>query len=136
MKVQSFQNLIVWNKAIDLVLAVYELTSHFPREEIFGLVSQMKRAAVSIPSNIAEGSMRGTRKDYRHFLYTAYGSGAELQTQVIVVKKLSFGKEFNYNNVDALLIEIMKMLNTLITKLGSQDEVSRISDNCNLTTAT
>ncbi|MBI4599728.1 four helix bundle protein [Candidatus Uhrbacteria bacterium] len=130
MKVQSFQDLIVWKKGIELVLAIYELTSHFPREEVFGLASQMKRAAVSIPSNIAEGSMRGTRKDYRHFLYISYGSGAELQTQIAVVKKLPFGVNLQYNDVDTILIEVMKILNTLITKLGNKP------DTCNLTPAT
>lgn len=65
---------------MDLVVAVYTLTEIFPRNELFGLVSQMRRASISIPSNLAEGKMRGTRKDYRHFIVNALGSGAELET--------------------------------------------------------
>ena len=93
MKIQSYKDLIVWQKAMELARAVYTLTDTFPREEIYGITSQMKRAAVSIPSNIAEGSRRGTKKDYRHFLLNAFGSGAELETQIELVKQLPFGKQ-------------------------------------------
>lgn len=77
----------------------------------------MKRATISISSNIAEGKKRGTRKDYRHFLIVAYGSGAELETQIEVAKRLSFGKKQKYDKIDTLLTEVMKMLNTLIRNL-------------------
>lgn len=103
---------------MDLVMVVYELTDHFPKEELYGLTSQMRRAAVSIPSNIAEGSRRGTRKDFRNFLLNAFGSGAELETQVKISKRLSFGKELDYIKVDELLEEVMKMLNSMINKLN------------------
>ena len=102
---------------MDLVVEVYLLIENFPKEEIFGLVSQIKRASVSIPSNIAEGRSRGTRKEYRHFLSIAYGSGAELETQIEIAKRLVKTKNLNYNKVDQLLIEVMKMLNSLIGKL-------------------
>lgn len=102
---------------MDLVIAVYDLTDKFPKSEIYGLVSQIRRAVFSIPSNIAEGKMRGSKKDYRHFILNAFGSGAELETQIQIVKRLPFGKNIDYARVDGLLEEIMKMLNVLIKKL-------------------
>ncbi|MCX7778667.1 MAG: four helix bundle protein [Patescibacteria group bacterium] len=116
-KIYSYRDLIVWQRAVDLVIAVYELTSKFPKEEFYGLVSQMRRAAISIPSNIAEGRRRGTRKDFCQFLNIAYGSGAELETQIEIVKKLPFGKRANFARVDTLLEETMKMLNKMISSL-------------------
>jgi len=92
-------------------------TNKFPREEIYGLTSQIRRLAISIPSNIAEGKKRGTRKDYRQFLIVAYGSGAELETQIEIAKMLSFGKNLNYDTIDKLIEEVMKMLNKLISSL-------------------
>src|SRR3989344_2305450 len=106
----SYKELIVWQRAVDLVVAVYELTDKFPREEVFGLSSQMKRAAVSIPSNIAEGRFRGTRKDFLNFVRVAYGSGAELETQVEIAKRLSKIANLDYTKVNELLTEVMKML--------------------------
>ena len=116
----SYKNLQVWQKSIELVVATYELTDLFPKEEVYGLTSQMRRSAVSIPSNIAEGSRRGTKKDYRHFLLIAYGSGAELETQIEIAKRLPFGKKLNYLKVDGLLEEVMKMLNKMISNLNGQ----------------
>ncbi len=81
-KKESYRDLIVWQKSLVLVKLVYELTNRFPDSEKFGLVSQMRRSAVSIPSNIAEGRYRGTKKDYCQFLTIAFASGAELETQV------------------------------------------------------
>ena len=104
---------------MDLVVRVYALTKSFPKEEIYGLTSQMKRAAISIPSNIAEGRRRGSRKDYRQFLIIAYGSGAELETQIEIAKRLSFGQNLNYNQVDSLLNEVMRMLNKMTYELNS-----------------
>lgn len=117
MKSGDYRDLIVWQKSIKLVTAVYSLTSTFPKEEIYGLSSQLKRAAISIPSNIAEGSKRGTRKDFCHFLVIAYGSGAEIETQVEIGKVLPFGKNLNYTEVESLLSEVMKMLNKMIQNL-------------------
>lgn len=117
--VNSYKDLIVWKKSIELVVNVYELTEKFPKEEIFGLTSQIKRSAVSIPSNIAEGRYRGTRADYLHFLRMSYGSGAELETQLEIAKKLSKTKILNYNKVAGLLEEVMKMLNVMISKLSA-----------------
>ena len=114
----SYKELIVWQKAIKLVTAIYELTESYPREEIYGIVSQIRRCAVSIPSNIAEGRNRGTRKDFTQFLRIAYGSGAELETQIEISKQLPKTKNLDYKKVDALLLEVMKMLNTMIKNLN------------------
>lgn len=104
---------------MELVLAIYELTENFPKTEIYGLTSQMRRCAVSIPSNIAEGRRRGSKKDYRQFLIIAYGSEAELETQIEIVKKLPFGNKLSYNKADSLLLEVMKMLNRMILTLSN-----------------
>lgn len=114
MLIHSYKELIVWQKSIDLVVEIYLLTEKFPKEEIYGLTSQMRRAAVSIPSNIAEGRFRGTKVDYLHFLRIAYSSGAELETQIIIAKRLSKTKELQYIKAESFLTEVMKMLNTMI----------------------
>jgi four helix bundle protein len=113
----SYKELIVWQKSIQLVTDLYELTEKFPKDEVFGLVSQMRRSAVSIPSNIAEGRYRGTRKDFMQFIRIAYGSGAELETQIEIAKRLSRTKMLDYKNVDVLLEEVMKMMNTMLKNL-------------------
>ena len=112
---------------MELVVEIYTLTKDFPTEEKYGLASQMKRAAVSIPSNIAEGRRRGSRKDFGHFLLIAYASGAELETQLEITKRLHLCKEGAYFNSDALLGEIMKMLNVMLTKLKSEQPNQLIS---------
>lgn len=116
-KIKTYRDLIVWQKAILLVKEVYLLTDSFPKDERFGLTSQMRRSAISIPSNIAEGRYRGTRKDYTNFLRIAFASGAELETQKIIAKMLPRTKDLNYDKIDSLLNEVMKMLNTMINKL-------------------
>ena len=102
---------------MELVLEIYLLTEKFPKEEIYGLTSQLRRAAVSIPSNIAEGRCRGTRKEFRQFLLTAFGSAAELETQLMISRKLTKTKNLDYSKIDRLLAEILKMLNSIIKKL-------------------
>ena len=114
--IHSYKDLIVWQKSMLLVTEVYAITESFPDTEKFGLVTQMRKSAVSIPSNIAEGRKRGTRKDFRNFLCIAYASGSELETQVEIVKRLPFGKQLNYKQVDGLLDEVMRMLNTMLAK--------------------
>ncbi len=118
-KINSYKDLIVWQKSMDLVVEIYKLTEYFPKSEIYGLTSQMKRCVVSIPSNIAEGRRRGSRKDYRHFLIIAYGSGAELETQIEIVKRLQFNKNLDFIKADNLLNEIMRMLNKMLSMLAS-----------------
>lgn len=113
----SYKDLIVWEKSMDLVTRVYFLTERFPKAELYGIVSQIRRSAVSIPSNIAKGKQRGTKKDYRHFLIIAFGSTAELETQLEISKRLDFCKKEDYTKIDDLLTEISKMLNKLISSL-------------------
>lgn len=119
MIIHTYKDLIVWQRAMEVVVAIYELTEQFPKSELYGLSSQMRRAAVSIPSNIAEGRRRGGQKEFRHFLLIAYSSGAELETQIEIAKRLPFGKNLFYSKVDSLLIEVMKMLNTILGGLRS-----------------
>ena len=106
---------MVWQKSIELTVQIYQLTALFPTDERFGLTSQMRRSAVSIASNIAEGSRRNTRKDFRHFIAVAYGSGAELETQLIIANQLKLTKPTDINAAEKLLGEIMKMLNKLLS---------------------
>jgi len=112
--IHSYKELIVWQKSMDLAVAVYELTKNYPKEEVYGLTSQMRRCSVSIPSNIAEGRYRGTKKDYAKFLRIAYSSGAELETQINLSKRLPKTKLLNFSKADSLLSEVMRMLNSMI----------------------
>jgi four helix bundle protein len=109
--------LVVWQKSIKLAVAVYDLTRKFPKEEQYGLISQIRRATVSVSSNIAEGKLRSTRKEFRQFLFVAFGSGGELETQIEIAKNLPETNSLDYKEVDSLLSEIMKMLNKLISSL-------------------
>lgn len=113
MQTQSFKDLIVWKKAIQLVVLIYGFTKDFPKEEIFGLSSQMKRAAVSIPSNIAEGNRRHTLKDRKHFLIMAFGSTAELETQIEIARQLNLGKQEKRERMEIMLSEVSRMLNKM-----------------------
>lgn len=90
---QTFRDLIVWQKSVELAKQVYILTQQFPPGERFGLASQMQRAAVSIPSNIAEGKLRGSPKEFTYFLRIAFGSGGELETQIEIAKRLPKTRE-------------------------------------------
>ena len=117
MPIHTYKNLIVWQKSIELVSAIYALTQKFPIQEQYGLIAQMRDAAVSIPSNIAEGRRRGTLKDYLRFLRYAYGSGAELETQMIIAKKLFPVSADDCVLADQLLLEVMKMLNAMLKTL-------------------
>ena len=114
---RSYADLIVWQKAISLSVHLYKYTDKFPRQEAYALTDQMRRAAVSIPSNIAEGRGRGTAKDFAHFLRIALGSAAELETQLVISKELGYGESQQYSHADALLTEIRKMLHVMIRKL-------------------
>lgn len=116
--VVTHKSLIVWQRSMQLVIAMYELTDQFPDEEKFGLVSQMRRAAVSIPSNIAEGRRRGTKKNYLSFLRIAYGSGSELETQIEISKALRKTKQLDYKQVETLLNEVMRMLNSMLRHMN------------------
>ena len=118
----TYKDLIVWQKGMDLVREVYTLTAFFPPEERYGLTSQIKRSVISIPSNIAEGKLRNSKKEFRRFLLIAYGSGGELETQIEISKTLPQTKKLDYTKVDSLLDEIMRILNTLIKTLSGSNE--------------
>ncbi|MEY2560890.1 MAG: hypothetical protein QOG51_1305 [Verrucomicrobiota bacterium] len=117
-KTQNYKDLIVWQKGIALAKATYQLTSLFPSEEKFGLVSQMRRAAVSIPSNIAEGQARHTTGEFIQFISHAEGSVAELETQLILSIELAFAKAEDAKPPFILLDELRRMLNGLRRKLS------------------
>jgi len=109
---KDHKNLDVWRDSIDLVAEVYSISSSFPKDEVYGLTSQMRRSAVSIPSNIAEGAARQTEKEFIHFLYVASGSNAELETQLIIAKKLNFIQDIDCLQQKVVLVQ--KKLHGLI----------------------
>lgn len=122
---KTFRELDVWNKSIDLTTLVYDFTAAFPKQEIYGLTSQMRRAAVSVPSNIAEGSARGTRKDFRQFVKQAEGSNCDLQTQLIIAQRLQFGDPAKLDAAASLSLEIGKMLGGLSAYLAREIQSKR-----------
>ena len=120
----SYKSLIVWQKSIALVKCIYVLTSRFPSEEKFGIISQMRRSAVSIPSNIAEGQARRTTGDYIRFVSMAEGSLAELETQLIISIDLGFCAAKDADKCFELMTEIRKMLNALRRSLLTRAAVA------------
>lgn len=115
--IKTYQDLIVWQKSIDLVKDCYGLTETFPQREIYGLSQQLRRAAVSVPSNIAEGNGRESRKDYIHFLNISRGSLKEVETQLIISEKLGFIQRIQLADILKKTGEIGRMLNSLIRSL-------------------
>ena len=115
MYIESFKQLIVWQKSIDLVKVIYKITKSFPAAEIYGLTSQMRRSTISIPSNIAEGKKRKTKKDFVQFLRIADGFAGELEIQIVISKDLY--KTVDFSQSEKLLTEVQKMLITIINKL-------------------
>jgi four helix bundle protein len=118
-KISSFRELIVWQKAMVLAREVHVATLKFPKDEIFGLTQQVRRATVSIPSNIAEGNGRATRPDYVHFLHVARGSLFEAETQLELSRDFGYLPDPSFQTLLSLCIEIERMLNSIITKLSS-----------------
>lgn len=114
---QNHENLLVWKKAVALTVQIYTLTDIFPAREMYGLSSQMRRAAVSIASNIAEGRRRGTEPDFLHFLRMAHGSLAELETQLLISKELGFCTSKTFADITTLTTEVSKMLHGIMKKL-------------------
>ncbi len=112
MATKSFRDLIVWQKSRDLAVLIYQLTDEFPKSETYGLVSQMRRAVISISSNIAESYHRFHGKEKYHFLTIAFGSGSELESQLEIAKILFPG--LKYVEAESLLTEVMKMLNRML----------------------
>lgn len=102
---------------MDLVTLIYSLTETFPQREIYALSAQMRRAAVSVPSNIAEGRSRNTRKDFVHFLRMAYGSISELETQLLICQRLALSRDGDFKKIESMISEVSRMLHAMIKKL-------------------
>ena len=117
MSIETYRELKVWQKGIALVKQIYDVTRKFPKEETYGLVSQMRRAAVSVPSNIAEGFRRFHNKEYKQYLYMSMGSCAELETQITISKELKFLTDNEETDLLERLDHIGRMLSNLIKKL-------------------
>jgi four helix bundle protein len=124
----SFRELVVWQRAMQLALVVYRLTKEFPREELYGLTGQMRRAAVSLPSNIAEGHGRLNRAEFRQFLGIARGSNFELQTQLQIAKELGMGNPASLCTAESLSQEVGKMLFALLESIKRPARKKLISD--------
>jgi four helix bundle protein len=112
---KNHKDLDVWKKSIDLVAQIYDISKSFPKEEVYGLQSQIRRAAISVPSNISEGASRNSKKEFIQFLYIALGSSSEIETQIVVAQKIGY-----LPDVEKVLLnieDIKKMLNGLISYL-------------------
>lgn len=114
---ESFRDLVVWQRAVKLCLAIYQLTSTFPRAEQFGLTNQMRRATVSVASNLAEGTGRSTTGEFVVFIGHARGSICELQTQLVIATALAYGSEEHRAEAEQLAVETSRMLNALYRRL-------------------
>lgn len=116
-KIKSFKELRIWQKGIEIVKDVYTLTKKLPKEELYGLTSQMRRSAISIPSNVAEGFKRYHNKEYSQFLYIALGSIGELETQIIIARELKFIADKELIAISEKIDHISRMISSLIGKL-------------------
>lgn len=114
---ESYRDLRVWQRAMELVFGVYDVTRSFPKDELYGLVSQMRRAAVSVPSNIAEGKGRLTDRDRAHFYSQARGSLLELETQILIAQRLEYMFEARAKSLIETAAELGRMLNALIERI-------------------
>ena len=119
---QGYRDLVVWQQAMNVAVETYRLTSAFPKDEMFGLTSQMRRAAVSIASNIAEGKGRKSRNEFSHFLGIALGSKSELETQIVLSERVNLLKTSETESIKKSLDDIGKMLTALRRKLGTRDK--------------
>jgi len=115
--IKSFRDLHIWHKGIELVKDIYKETQNFPKQEIYGLTNQIRRAAISIPSNIAEGHIRQHRTEFRQFLSVALGSLAELETQVVISRELNYISTEKSQNLIEQMGSLGKMIRGLIKKL-------------------
>lgn len=115
---ESFDKLLVWQRAHSLVLKIYEVTNSFPKEEIWGLTSQIRRSAVSVPSNIVEGKARGSRKDFKRFLLIARGSLEEVKYQSLLAKELKYMNDEQYEEITVMIEDVGRLLGGMIRKVG------------------
>ena len=114
MKVKDYKDLKVWQKGIEIVDKIYSLTDNFPKEELYGLTNQMRRSAISIPSNISEGFVRNHSKEYIQFLYISLGSCAELDTQLVIAQKRNYVGQDKFNELTEDINYEMRMLVSMI----------------------
>jgi len=117
-QIKSYRDLIVWQRSIELCVAVYTFTRSFPADELYGLRSQLRRACVSVSSNIAEGYGRKSKGEYLQFLGMSRGSDYEVQTQLVIAREMKFGVEDDRGKCVLLSIEVEKMLNAMVNTLG------------------
>ena len=117
---QDFHSLQIWQKGHELTLKVYEISKSFPKDEMFSLTSQVRRAAYSIPTNIAEGSGRKTKADFSHFLQMAIGSASELEYEILLAKDLHYIKEVQYNELKVEIVELRKMIINFQKRIDNQ----------------
>ena len=115
---ESFDKLLVWQRAHSLVLKIYEVTNSFPKEEIWGLTSQIRRSAVSVPSNIVEGKARGSRKDFKRFLLIARGSLEEVKYQSLLAKELKYMNDEQYEEITVMIEDVGRLLGGMIKRVG------------------
>ena len=116
-KIKTYRDPAIWSVGIELVKEMYKLTEKFPKHEVYGLISQMGRSAISIPSNVAEGFRRYHNKEYKQFLYTSLGSCAELETQITISKELKYIREDEEAKLLERLDHICRMISNLLKKL-------------------
>jgi four helix bundle protein len=116
---KNFRELKVWEKAHQLTLAVYKATTTFPREEQYGLTSQLRRACASVPANIAEGCGRGSEADFARFLQIAMGSASELEYHLLLARDLNLLRQVEYENLDQEVTDVKRMLTAFIQKLNT-----------------
>jgi four helix bundle protein len=127
MENSSYKGLLVWQKAMDVTALIYKLVKKLPKEELYSLGDQMRRAAVSIPSNIAEGQDRHSKKEFIQFLHMSRGSKAELETQLLICVRVGYLNENDILEVENLLAEIGKMITSLINRLKKEVGNAQIS---------
>ncbi len=130
----TYRDLRVWQKAMQLVTDVYAATNGFPRRETFGITSQMRSVAISVPSNIAEGQGRRLPREFRHFLRTSRGSLLELETQLQIAQKLGYLNQIDAEHLLSSTVEVGRMLNGLIASLQDRKSPPRATDNRQLAT--
>ncbi|MBI3737634.1 MAG: four helix bundle protein [Chloroflexi bacterium] len=116
-KIRGFKDLIVWQRSLSLAVEIYRLTKEFPRDETYGLTSQIRRASVSIPSNLVEGHARNTKSQFANFIDIALGSAAELETQLTISLQIGYIKQADYDKLVNELTEITRMLYGLLNRV-------------------
>ena len=119
---KHYKDLVAWQKAMELVELVYVATGEFPKHEIYGLANQMRRAAVSVPSNIAEGQARFSKRDFRHFLRTSRGSLAELETQVLIAQRMKYTDQTSADTILSGIDEVSRIMSGLISSISMEED--------------